>query len=155
MYSLVTPEKLFLCYAFASAPARLRAGALSSEDFAELEDLVLRHGCPPRAVLERAFPDETTQLRQYGEIDHRAMWAIDTVAEYWRYHRELRGCTRVVHASVRKIISPTLVLVRAHNYEKKCMVKFRATNPYALLLRVREVVTIHQRTVIEQIDCDE
>lgn len=144
MEKRLSGPQLFLRYAFPCVGDRLHAHLINRLNFELLKSLVKDGGEPRISLLRKCFPNAVKSLETFARIKKKKMWAIRTVAKFWRHHHGHEG-----DCAVR-----LLTVVAVDNVRLNASVEpgFTVKNFYALDLREGDKVFIHRRVVIEKAD---
>ena len=142
----LTGLRLCVRYAFVCAADKLRKGKISQGEYNHLSSFALGETdvLDPEMV-RRVFPALNEALGKFAHELGTPMFALETVKQHWRHHHGHKGDCRVTFGEVIEVASANIVKVRTEEKDLGVL------NFYQLSLRVGSKVTLHRRTVIEEI----
>lgn len=148
----LTPEQLFLRYAYVCTHDRLNRGLIKEEHCATLRELVLGNGDPDQALLAECFADATRSLLAFAQQQGKPPWTLETITLFWRYNHGHEGDCRVLHGMVLVASSSKKVVVRVYSDDAKKSSDYFALNDYGHSLLAGDRVTLHRRVIIERVE---
>lgn len=145
----LTGPQLFLRYAFPCAEEKLHAGKINQNTFDDLAATVKNNGLPSNFSLGYCFSTAVKSLDKFSKQNNKEMWALETVAEFWRYHHGHTGDCAVRRLVVFGINGKVITL----NLDRDGFTSWkRAINLYGISLRIGDSITTHRGVVIEKIE---
>lgn len=146
----MSPEKLFLRYAFPCTEVRATRNEITLEQVEELGRIVKLDnlGRKYRKILFECFPDAYRAMRELAELSGRHIWSKENVRDYWHNHH--RGVSPVSLCRVHSYNPTNYTCQVEMEFGKKAMLE-NMINMYILPLRVGSMVYVHQRCVIEKV----
>lgn len=149
--STLSPEQLFLRYAYVCMDDRYARGLIEATDYERLKTHVEENTIPEQDLLLRSFSDATNGLIGYSKKEGKEPWTMEVVTAFWRYNHGHTGDCRVLQGEVVYVYSPIKVEVRMPDDGVTGEMNFFALNFYGIPLSAKNIVTLHRRVIIEHV----